>query len=345
MHILIDCKRFFSALRAIVVLLLSVAVYLSISLSIVSCDSGDNVAIQFVDSSDRLSDAELQRMQKNRANSAEQEHSYRFGFNLRSSPQEDTAQYLPFLKYLEKATGYHFKIYFSPKSSSSADELGQNHSQFAALGATSFLDAQSQYGAKSIVRGLNQFGKAEYQSVFVVAPGSNIQTLDDIRGRKLAFGSYDSTQGHLIPRIMLANKGITLQDLAGYAFTGSHQLCAEAVVSGKFDVCGMQDQLAKKLSAEGLVKIIHYSRFYPSSGIAVNKSVPDDVVAKVRQALVDFEPQGKDRNGLYHWDRTEMPRGFVGSKDSDYDELRQWMIKLGFMTEHTGKNKALEQKQ
>ena len=29
-----------------------------------------------------------------------------FGFDLRATPEEDAKQYLPFLKYLEKATGY-----------------------------------------------------------------------------------------------------------------------------------------------------------------------------------------------------------------------------------------------
>ncbi len=324
-------KNSCSACRSIALLMLSLL--LLWTLSACDSDSADNVTILSVDSSDRLSDAELQRLQKKMQFSDGKEHSYRFGFDLRASAQEDTAQYLPFLKYLERATGYHFQLYFTPRSSSSADELGQNHAQFAAMGATSFLHAQARYGAISLVRGLNQFGKAEYQSVFVVAPDSNIRSIEDIRGQRLAFGARDSTQGHLIPRIMLANRGIGLDDLAAYSYTGSHQLCAEAVLSGKADVCGMQDQLAKKLAAEGLVKIIYFSRFYPSSGIVASQSVPDAVRAKVRQALLDFEPLGKDSKGLYHWDRTEMPRGFVASSDSDYVELRQWLIKLGFMQE------------
>ncbi len=308
------------------------------SLLLVSCDSSDSMPVQQVDSSDRLNDTELQQLQLLQP---EQElNTYYFGFDLRASPQEDTAQYLPFLSYLEDATGFHFKLHFTPKGSSAADELGQNRTQFAAMGATSFLYAQSRYAAKSLVRGLNAQGKAEYQSVFVVKPNSPIRNIKDIKGRKLALGSRYSTQGHLIPRIMLTDNGISLDDLLTYGYTGSHQNCVEAVVSGKYDVCGMQDQLAKKLASEGKIKIIHSSRYYPSSSIVVNKFVPDKVVARVKQALLDFDPLGRDSPGLYHWDRTEMPRGFVASQKSDYDNLRQWSIRLGFLQEDYGKEPA-----
>jgi len=294
----------------------------------VSCDSENNIPVQQVDSNDRLSNIELQQQQPQQL---QQENTYYFGFDLRASPQEDAAQYLPFLHYLEDATGYHFKLYFTPKKSTAADELGLNKTQFSAMGATSFLFAQSRYGAKSLVRGINHQGKAEYQSVFVVPPGSSIQNIKDIVGKRLAFGSRDSTQGHLIPRIMLMENNISMKHLKSHVYTGSHQNCAETVVSGKADVCGMQDRLAEKLATQGAIKIIHRSRYYPSSGIVVNKSVPAEVLTKVKKALLGFDPQGKNKKGLYHWDNTEMPKGFVSANQQDYKDLRQWSIRLGFL--------------
>lgn len=298
--------------------------------SLFSCSSSDDAPVLLVDSTDRLSELELQQL--NQQQLAERHpDTYYFGFDLRASPQEDTAQYIPFLDYLEAATGYHFKIYFTPKSSSAADELGRNQTQFAAIGASSFLYAESSYGVTLLARGLNELGKAEYQSVFVVRNDSSISNINDIKYRKLAFGSQDSTQGHLIPRIMLAENEISLDDMESYNYMGSHQKCAEAVVSGKFDICGMQDQLADKLVGEGELKIIHRSRYYPSSGIVANSTVPDEVIKKVRQALLDFDPQGKDQQGLYHWNRTEMPKGFVAGRESDYSYLREWSHRLGFL--------------
>ena len=323
---LVKSMIFISAPR-LIISRINILLLLILSLLITACDSTDNIPVQQVDSSKRLTDIELQQQKLPQA----EKNTYYFGFDLRASPQEDAAQYIPFLNYLEITTGYHFNLYFTPDSSSLADEIGHNRIQFAAMGATSFLYAQTRYAAKSLALGLNKQNKAVYQSVFVVRPGSSIKKISDIKGHKLAFGNRDSTQGHLIPRIMLNDNNLSLKDLSAYSYTGSHQNCVESVVSGKFDVCGMQDQLAKKIAAEGLIKIIHQSRYYPSSGIVVSKSVPKDVAEKVKQALLNFEPQGKDSQNLYHWERTEMPNGFIASKDDDYELLREWSIKLGFL--------------
>ena len=312
-----------------------VFVLLLVSFVLVSCDSSDNASVQQVDSSARINEAELAQLVRRNALQAQDEYISRnifyFGFDLRSSPQEDIAQYLPFLSYLESATGYKFKLYFTPKKSSIVEELGAHRVQFAAMGAVSFLKARSRYGAVSIAQGLNSENNAQYRSFFVVKPNSRVAKISDIRGRILAFGNRNSTQGHLIPRIILSKNKISLNDLRSYEYTGSHQKCAEAVVSGKADVCGMQDQLARKLASQGAVKVIHRSAYYPSSGIVAGKSVPEEVVEKVKRALLDFEPEGKHRQGLYHWDRTEMPKGFNNSGENDYEELRLWLDKLGLL--------------
>lgn len=255
----------------------------------------------------------------------------KFGFDLRASPQEDARQYLPFLRYLEKETGYKFRLHFTSKSSNIIEDLGNNHVQFAAIGAESFIRANSEYEVVPLVRGLNNKGKAEYQSVFVVLPNSNIKKLSHIKGKHLAFGARSSTQGHLIPRIVLSKSNIDLKTFASFTYTGSHQNCANSVMSGKADVCVLQDTMARTMENQGLLRSIYTSNFFPSSGIAANKNVSSDVVKKVKQALLNFKPKGKDQPGLYHWDRTEMPLGFAEASIADYRDLREWSIKLGFM--------------
>jgi phosphonate transport system substrate-binding protein len=92
----------------------------------------------------------------------------------------------------------------------------------------------------------------------------------------------------------------------------------------------MQDTMGMELAKEGLVRIIYTSKEYPSSGIAVNGKVPALVVARVREALFNFDPAGRHAAGLYHWDKTEMPKGFTAASDRDYSELREWVKKLGY---------------
>lgn len=101
----------------------------------------------------------------------------------------------------------------------------------------------------------------------------------------------------------------------------------------------MQDTMAKIMANQGLVRIIHTSNYYPSSGIAANHDVPAEIVNKVKQALLNFKPQGKDKKGLYNWERTEMPLGFTTANIDDYKELRKWSTQLRFIqpTKEIGK--------
>ncbi len=282
-----------------------------------------------IDLDDRASDAELRELTARTDSDV-----LWFGFDLRASPQEDARQYLPFLEYLTEATGYTFELHFAPQDGQIVDDLGVGVVQFAALGAGSYIQAHAKYGVIPLVRGLNAQGRAEYRSVIVVAPDSSIQTIADLRGKRFAFGSLTSTQGHLIPRIILLQHGLALDDLAAYAYTGSHRNCANGVTAGRFDAGGMQDTLGEELAAAGLLRIIYTSQYYPSSGIAANKDVPPEVIDKVQQALLDFDPQGCDAPGLYHhWDSTEMVNGFVEARDEDYAEILEWAVKMGYFDE------------
>ena len=299
------------------------ALFLAFILS--ACDSSTNTAA--IDLNDRIDESQLP------AHSLllNDENALVFGFDLRASPQEDARQYLPFLQYLEQATGYKFKLHFTPKNISIVDELGTGHIHLAAIGADTYIHAHEKYGVVILVRGVNHKGKAEYQSTIVVQPNSQVNTIQDLKDKRFAFGNLTSTQGHLIPMIVLTENDLSLADLADYDYTGSHQNCVNAVVAGKFDACGMQDTMAHAWAEQGLVRIIHTSRYYPSSGIAINQDLPPEIINTIKQALLEFDPAGKHRAGLYNWHKTEMPNGFVAAKASDYTELRNWSIRLGLL--------------
>lgn len=257
--------------------------------------------------------------------------TYYFGFDLRGSPQEDARQYLPFLKYLESSTGYKFKLRFTPKNSSITDSLGTNKIQFAAIGAVSYIKAAESYDVIPLARGLNKHNKAEYRSYIITSPNSSIKHIEDLHNKRFAFGSMSSTQGHLIPRIILSDHGLVLKSFSEYIYTGSHQECVEAVLANKADACGMQDTLAEKLVEDNKIRILHKSKFYPSSGIAAYGKLDKNVISKVQEALINFEPNGNHAQGLYRWHLTEMPNGFSSADKKDYAELKQSLIKFGML--------------
>lgn len=249
------------------------------------------------------------------------------GFEVRSTVEEDTKQLLPLLNYLKKSTGYNFELYVSPQGKNPAEDLGSGTVQFAVFGAGAYLKYRSATDIIPFARGVYPTGKPEYQSVIVVSPDSPIKKVEDLRGKKMAFNKPTSTQGYFVPRSVLEEHKIKLQDLSGYQHTDSHRACANLVIMGETDACGMQDLLGWELEKSGLVRIIHTSKFYPTSGIFTNNKVSPEILANVKKALLDFQPKGKDAEGLYKWDKTEMPNGFADAAASDYEGLAQLFAK------------------
>ncbi|RJQ46919.1 MAG: phosphate/phosphite/phosphonate ABC transporter substrate-binding protein [Nitrospiraceae bacterium] len=256
-----------------------------------------------------------------------------FGFDLRIGPKEDVRIYLPLLQYLEKDTGRHFRIKFAEKYESTVEDLGKGVTHFAAVGTLSYLIGEARYGIRYLVSGVNKEGDTTYNSIIFTSPGSSIEGLKDLKGKCFAFGSRMSTQGHLIPRNMLEDEGIHLEDLVRYIYTGSHLETVKTVLNGECDAGGIQDTLAKTLASEGKIKILKISEPFPGSLIAYSSSVDSKTAEAVRAALLAFDPRGKHKTMLVDWDQTEMPLGFSKVDELELNKVKTLAKKYGVLTE------------
>ncbi len=254
-----------------------------------------------------------------------------FGFDRRLEPKEDIRMNASLLRYLEAQTGLRFRLHLTPRGHSVADEICAGRVHFGIVGTVSYLQAYHRCGARIIVRGRNMEGHDTYRAAIIVPVNSPLLDLKDLRGRSFAFGPPNSTQGHLIPRLMLQQAGLSLHDLQAYAFHDSHASTANAVISGRYDAGGLQDTLALTLARRGLVRILAMSDPYPSSGIIAGPHVPSRTIELVREALLALDPTGRDAKWLYHWERSEMPLGFVPARDEDYVALYRIAAEIGLL--------------
>ena len=254
-----------------------------------------------------------------------------FGFDLRLGPKEEVMIYTPFLKYLEKTTGRRFRIKFSEKYEDTVDNLGRGITHFAALGTLNYVIGAYKYDVKYLLSGVNRDGDPTYRAVIFTAPDSAVKSPADIEGKCFAFGARMSTQGHLLPRKMLEDEGITLDGLASYIYSGSHINTVKTVLNGGCDAGGLQDTLANRLAAEGTIRIIKVSEPYPSSVIAYNSAVDSETVEAVKAALLAFEPAGRHKGLLHEWDKTEMPLGFSRMNELELNKVKALAGKYGIV--------------
>ena len=174
--------------------------------------------------------------------------------------------------------------------------------------------------------------KAIYHSVFIVNSSSDINSIEDIKGKTMAFVDPDSTSGNLVPTAEIIqafpdeelNSDILHTNgdfFEAVSFSGSHQAGLQAVIKGDVDVVPISDQiLASEIAhgnaAEGDVKIIHESGAIPAEAMVVGEHVTEETRNILTEFLTSYD------NEEYFTDVIKVPKArFVECDMSDYEEI------------------------
>ena len=175
--------------------------------------------------------------------------------------------------------------------------------------------------------------KAVYHSVFITnASNEDINSIQDVKGRTMAFVDPDSTSGNLIPTAEIIqafpDDGLNSDMLhtngdffEAVSFSGSHQAGLQAIVKGDVDVAPISDQIlaseiANGNAAESDVKIIHESAAIPAEAMVVAEHVSQETRDKLAEFLTGYE------NEEYFTDVIKVPGArFIECDMSDYQEI------------------------
>ena len=175
--------------------------------------------------------------------------------------------------------------------------------------------------------------KAIYHSVFITnSANDDINSIEDIKGRTMAFVDPDSTSGNLVPTAeiiqafpddnlnsdMLHTNGDFFEAVS---FSGSHQAGLQAVVKGDVDVAPISDQILASEIANGNanesdVKIIHESGAIPAEAMVVAEHVDQETRDMLTEFLTSYD------NEQYFTDVIKVPGArFIECDMSDYQEI------------------------
>ena len=175
--------------------------------------------------------------------------------------------------------------------------------------------------------------QAVYHSVLITrADNDEINSIEDIKGKTMAFVDPDSTSGNLVPtsEIIKAFPDDNLDSdkihtngkfFEAVSFSGKHQAGLQAVIKGDVDVAPISDQILASEIANGNakesdVKVIHTSPAIPAEAMVVSANVDDALKAKLVDFLTSYD------NEAYFTDviKVEGAR-FVSCDMSDYEPI------------------------
>jgi phosphonate transport system substrate-binding protein len=200
------------------------------------------------------------------------------------------------------------------------------------LSAAQYVEAAAaSHGAVVPAAKLMRGGVPFYRSAIFVKSGGAAKKLTDLKGKRLAFVSEQSSAGFTLARHMLQQAGFAEADLKGEKFFGDHAAVCRAVLSGEADagatfandgrggsLAGCEETVGPTRS-KGL-RVLATSDPIPNDVVALRPEAPAEMVAAVRSALLGMAktPEGKQKlQTLFHAD------AFVPAEDADYATLRE----------------------
>lgn len=248
----------------------------------------------------------------------------RFGVIPRYNPVVMYKRYQPIMDYLTQNTPYHFELKISRDYPEAVRYLRDGVTQISSLGDVTFIEASTLYGAIPILKPLNQEGIPYYRSAIIVPYNSPLTSLHDLKGKTVVFGSPHSTSGNLVPRYLLWDNGVRLQELASFSNLKHHDAVAKAILKGQYDAGAVKDIIAKKYMSYGL-RVLAYSDPLPSVPFVVRKEAPPDFIKSVKQALLKLDRNNPEHKKIMStWD-DEFKYGFAEANSNDYRKIFRMM--------------------
>ena len=230
------------------------------------------------------------------------------------NPELMKKKLLPIMSYLEEATGKKIEFQTGYDYTDTINKLVDGTFDIGYIGPAPYVTAKK-INPKSvhIIAGLVNAENKPFQSVIISKKGSKITTLDDIKNRRFAFGSPQSTLSYFVPMEMLMKANV-IKKVERYDFLGRHDKVAQYIIMGKYDVGAVKKSVADKYSK--YVQVVASSKKLADFVMIANSSVEHKVVEKIKHALLNL----KDTKILKSLKDSAI--GFEERKDSDYNDLR-----------------------
>jgi len=220
---------------------------------------------------------------------------------------------------LQQPVRISLKIYKSYDEGLQAIITGD--ADFMRMGAASYVLAKQQNNAIQLLAMELRKGKKTFKGEIITAFDSPIERLDQLKGKRFAFGNKNSTIGRYFAQAALVDAGIHSQDLSASEYLNRHDKVAYAVSLKDFDAGSVKDKTFKKFAAKQQVKAI-YSFDVATKPWLASSLLDPSLATELSRALLQL----KDPAVL----KILKVDGFASATDADYDSVRNAMDRAKF---------------
>lgn len=228
--------------------------------------------------------------------------------------------------YLTESTGYTIKSVTLSNYAGVALAMKSRRVDFAFVGPINYLVIEDRVGAVPLTAAVRH-GHKGYHGLIIVRNDSGIESLQDLKGKSVAFGDALSASGNLYPKAALKEAGIDPNEDIRSLMLSSQSAVVTSVLTGKVDAGAIYDDA--RLNPEVLryypevtthTRILYQTPRIPADPQIARSSLNASQRAKLTESLVamsqDEEAQ-KWLKDIYGIDSLEA------AEAAEYEGLRQ----------------------
>ncbi len=240
----------------------------------------------------------------------------------------------PMRAYMEKKLHRKVKLYTATDYAGVVEAMRKKRVDIAWFGPLSYYLAEMEAGAEAFAVGIRQGSSSPtYKSLMIAPCDSGIKSINDLKGKSVAFVNPASTSGGLMPTYMVKHAtGMMPEQFFGkFTYSGSHDAAELAVKNHTVDAAADNDITYTKMLEKGLITkesncIIAESSPLPGSPLVYRGDLPKKLKAQIKDIILnahkDIQVTGYGKISHY-----------VGVTPADYQSIRDMVKELGIKKE------------
>jgi len=217
------------------------------------------------------------------------------------TPVEDPAIYediwQPFIDHLAEVTGREVRFFAVQSNAAEVEAMrsGRLHIAGFSTGPTPF--AVNLAGAVPFALMGSDEGQFGYTLQVYTHVDSGINTMEDLKGKRIAHTSPTSNSGNQAPMALFPELGVKPGEDYEIIYSGSHDQSMLGVVARDYDAAPVASEVVDRMAARGLynpddVKIIYETDPFPTTSYAHVYNLHPDLVEKIKEAFFSFSFAG-----------------------------------------------------
>ncbi len=229
-------------------------------------------------------------------------------------------RFTPLTEYLSAQLGQKILIRVGSDYNDHVDAIKQGKVDFAFLGPSLLIKLTQEKNEFAPLGKLSFSGKDSFRGAIIVRKDNSINAMEELQGKRFAFGDPNSTLSSLMPVRLLNDAGIELSDLDSYSNLKNHHNVALSVLLGKHDAGGVKEEVFQEYQARGL-KAIKWSVDIPTHLFVARTGLPQQKVDQLSHLLLNIHKQSGDLKILQNIKKGTT--AIIAARIDEYDELRK----------------------